>query len=188
MFFLSSVLLAQMPKFGEVKGLFLSAGVGPKLPVGSFSNTNNPGGGFDLALSYTDNVVIPFFLNVSVGYTHFPGSQDFYAVSDHSAFSSNVITATLGIRYYLPPLMEKVVLVMPVIDCSFLYANINDYHQFKPEFNKPGFNDKYSKYGFQAGAGISMFMFDIMAYYNYLPGHNYFSFDIRGRIPIFVSM
>jgi len=188
LFLFCSLLTAQIPKFGEAKGLFISTGVGPKFPIGEFANTNNPGSGFDIALSYTDNLFIPFFLNASVGYTHFPGSQDLYVNSDYSSFSSNAITASLGARYYFSPLMENIVLVMPVVDFSLLYTNFNDFNQFKSGTGKASFNNKYSKFGIQAGAGISMFMLDIMAYYNYLPGHSFVSFDLRARIPIFVKM
>lgn len=183
-----SLLIAQMPEFGEAKGLFLSVGVGPKFPIGKFAETNNPGSGFDLDLSYTDNLFLPVFLNASVGYTHFPGSQDFYAKSDYSSFSSNAITAALGARYYFAPMMESIVLLMPVIDASLLYTNFNDYHQFKSGTGKSSFNNKYSKFGFQAGVGISMFMLDVMAHYNYLQGHNSVSFDLRVRLPIFIKM
>lgn len=182
------MIFAQMPQFGEAKGMFLSAGVGPKIPVGNFSSTNNPGAGFDLSLSYTDNLFFPLFVNLSAGYAHFPGSQDFYSISDYSSFSSNVITASLGVRYYFAPIMNNIVLLMPVADISLLYGSFNDYHQFKLETLKKSFNETYSKFGFQAGAGVSLFMFDIMGYYNCLPGHNYFSFDLRARVPVFVSM
>jgi hypothetical protein len=187
-FLLSGLIVAQLPKFGEAKGLFLSAGVGPKFPIGQFAETNNPGSSFDIALSYTDNLLIPIFLNLSVGYSHFPGSQDLYSRSDYSSFSSNVITATFGARYYFAPLTENIFLVMPVIEGSLLYTNFDDFHQFKSRSGKDSYNNSYSKFGFQAGAGISMFMMDIMGYYNYLPEHNYISFDIRVRIPIFVSL
>lgn len=187
-FLLCTVLTAQIPKLGEAKGLFISAGVGPKFPIGQFAESNNPGSGFDIALSYTDNIVIPIFLNASLGYTHFPGSQDLYSRSDYSSFSSNAITAAFGARYYFAPLMENIVLVMPVIEGSLLFTNFDEYNQFKSGTGKKNYNSNYSKFGFQAGVGISMFMMDIMAYYNYLPGHNYISIDLRARIPIFITM
>ena len=157
------------------------------MPLGSFSNTNNPGSGFEISIDYTDNEYLPVFLRLSAGYTHFPGSQDYYSVSDHSSFSSNMITASLGARYYFPPIMDNIVLLMPVLEASLLYADFNDYHQFK-QMNKQSFNDNYSKIGFQAGAGISMFMFELIGYYNYLERHNFISVDLRARIPVFVSM
>jgi hypothetical protein len=186
--FTFATITAQMPQFGEAKGLFLSAGVGPKIPIGSFSETSNPGGGFDVSLSYTDNLFFPLFLNLSAGYIHFPGSQSFYSVSDYSSFSTNVITASLGARYYFSPIMNNIVLLMPVAEISLLYADFNDYHQFKTDTAKKSYNDNYGKFGFQAGAGVSMFMFEIMGYYNIIQGHNFLSFDLRARIPIFVSM
>jgi len=183
--FISCVVSAQE---GGVKGLFLSTGVGPRAPLGSFADKSNPGGGFDVSLSYTDDTLMPLFINVSVGYVHFPGSQDYYAASDHSSFSSNLITASFGVRCYLSPMMNDIFLLMPVIEGSLVYGRFGDFHQFKPETLKGDVNEKYSKIGFQAGAGISMFLFDLMAHYNYLPEHNYLSLDLRVRIPVFASM
>ncbi|MCX7797836.1 MAG: hypothetical protein N2249_04345 [Melioribacter sp.] len=184
---LHSITLGQIVKFGEARGLFMAVGVGPKFPIGELNNNSNIGVGFDVTLSYTDNIFIPFFLYTTVGYGHFPGRQDLYKKSDYSSFSSNVLLISSGIRYYFPPLLESVVLLMPIVDAGIEYAYFENLHQFKIDKNKQNFLENFGRFGFQAGMGFSMFILDVITYYNYLPSNQHISFVIKANIPIFVK-
>lgn len=183
----ASLSFGQTLKFGEAKGLFMAVGVGPKFPVGNFSEKSNIGAGFDVTFSYTDNSLIPFFLYASAGYQHYPGKQALYKKSDYSSFSSNVIILSGGTRYYFPPLIESVMLLMPVVDIGLEFAYIENFHQFKIEKNRPNSVEEIGKIGIQAGVGFSMFILDVMTYYNYLKNNEYISFVLKANIPIFVS-
>lgn len=185
---LVSVSSAQSLKFGEAKGLFMAVGVGPKFPIGNFGDRCNIGVGFDVTLSYTDNLFLPVFLYTSLGYQHYPGRQDLYKTSDYSSFSSNVLTLAAGVRYYFPPLLENVVLLMPIADAGLEFGYFENFHQFKLDTNKPSYVEQKGKFGFQIGGGFSMFILDVITYYNYLPNNAYISFVIKANIPIFVKI
>lgn len=185
---LTTITAAQTFKFGEAKGLFMAVGVGPKFPIGNFSSKNNIGVGFDVTFSYTDNLIIPVFLYATVGYGHFPGRQDLYKKSDYSSYSSNIIVIASGIRYYFPPLLENVALLMPIIDGGIEYAYFEHSHQFKLDRNKQNYIEDVGKFGFQVGGGFSMFILDVVTYYNYLPNNQYISFVLKANIPIFVKI
>jgi hypothetical protein len=187
-----AVLLINMPlfaqlKFGEAKGLFMAIGVGPRIPIGSMAENQNIGVGSEVTFSYTDNQFIPFFLYSSIGFQHFPGRQDFYKASDYSSFSSNVLTISPGIRYYFKPILESVVLLMPIVDAGASWALFEKLHQFKIDSGKNNYVEEASKFGFHIGAGFSMFILDVITYYNYFPANQYFSFNLKANIPIFVK-
>ena len=44
----NSFIIAQGFQLGEARGLFISVGVGPKIPIGDFSSTNSLGVGLIL--------------------------------------------------------------------------------------------------------------------------------------------
>ena len=184
---LSSISFAQF-KFGEAKGLFMAVGVGPKFPIGDFGDRSNIGVGFDVTLSYTDNLFLPVFLYASLGFQHYPGRQDLYKTSDYSSFSTNLLTLSTGVRYYFPPLLENVVLLMPIADAGLQFGYFENFHQFKLDTGKPSYVEQKGKFGFQVGAGFSMFILDVVTYYNYLPNNEYISFVIKANIPIFVKI
>ena len=186
--FLSSISFGQIVKFGDAKGLFMAVGVGPKFPISKFSDKNNIGVGFDVTLSYSDNLLMPFFIYNTIGYQHYPGRQDLYKKSDYSSFSSNVLVVQPGVRYYFPPILENIVLLMPIVDAGLEFAYFENFHQFKIDRARPGYVEQYGKFGFHAGAGFSMFILDVVTYYNYLPNHQYISFVVKANIPIFVTM
>jgi len=184
---LPSLLFAQEFKYGAAKGLFMGVGVGPRFPIGIFSESQNIGVGFDVTFSYADNELLPFFLYATVGYQHYPGSQDFYKRTDYSSFSSNVLTLSPGIRYYFPPLIESVMLLMPIVDAGLHVAYFERSHQFKLDRGKQNYVEEVAKFGFHVGAGFSMFILDVITYYNYLNNNEYISFNLRATIPIFVT-
>lgn len=184
----ASVTLAQIIKLGEAKGLFMSVGVGPRFPIGAFADNQNIGVGFDVTFSYTDNEFLPVFLYTTIGYQHFPGRLEHYKRSDYSSFSSNALIVASGVRYYFPQIMENIVLLMPILDVGLEVAFFEKLHQYKIGSGKQNFTEDISKLGFHVGAGFSMFILDVVTYYNYLPNNQYISFDLKVNIPIFVKI
>ena len=183
----SSASMAQVIKVGDARGLFMSVGVGPKIPIGDFSTNQTVGSGFDVTFSYTGNRIVPLFLYTKVGYQHYPGKQSFYQTSDYSSFSTNMIFVNGGVRYFYNPLFERVILFMPIIEAGLSFGYFEKRHEFKIDRNRSGFTEDLIKLGFHVGGGISMFLLDVMGYYNYFEGNQYLSVDLRVRIPIFVN-
>lgn len=184
----SSVASAQFPKFGEGKGLFMAIGVGPSFPISDFSAKQSIGVGFNVTLSYTDNEYLPVFLYGSIGYMNFPGRQNLYKTSNYSSLSSNVLVFEPGIRYYFPPLIENIVLLMPIVEAGVSFSIIENLHQYKIDSGKPNYVEDLTKFGFHVGAGFSMFMLDVITSYHYLKSYQYLSFNLRVNIPIFVKI
>ncbi len=126
----------------KARGLFLVFGVGPRLPVSSFSNQSSFGYGFDAELDYTDNEFLPFFLFTKIGFQQFPGSQTFYQSSDYSNYSINSFPVELGVKYFFTPLLENVVLFMPVVEFSAAYNFTQVLHQFENRCREKQFRRK----------------------------------------------
>ena len=95
---------------------------------------------------------------------------------------------SLGIRYFFPPLVENVVLFMPIVEASFDYIYFQKLNQFKPASGKSNYLENISKLGFTAGAGLSMFMLEIVASYHYVQTNQYISVDLRVRLPLYISL
>lgn len=188
LFLICSTFYSQDFKFGQAKGLFMSIGVGPRVPIGVMSKFQNIGSGFSVAFSYTDNEFLPVFIYSKLGFSHFPGKQSLYADTDYSSFSSNVFIGDFGLRYYLPPLVEQIVILMPIIEAGASVSFFEKYHQFKIGRGKNSFTEDVFKGGFHVGVGVSMFLLEAVANYNFFSANQYLSFDLRLRIPIFTAI
>ncbi|MEW6193824.1 MAG: hypothetical protein AB1521_01540 [Bacteroidota bacterium] len=184
---LNSLAFAQI-KFGEAKGLFMAVGVGPRFPIGDFSDNQNIGVGTNVTFSYTDNEFLPVFLYANIGYEHYPGRQDFYKHSDYASFSSNLIVIAAGARYFFPPVIDEGIILMPILDAGIEFAYFEKFHQFKIDRGRQNYVEEVGKLGFQIGGGFSMFILDVVTYYHYLQNNHYISFDLRVNIPIFVKI
>ncbi|RMD50474.1 MAG: hypothetical protein D6830_02610 [Ignavibacteria bacterium] len=186
--FLPLIANAQLIKLGEARGLFFSIGVGPRLPLGDFSINQNLGMGVNAGLSYTDNNFLPVFFFGKIGYQHYPGSQKFYKKSDYASFSSNVFLAEGGIRFYLKPLIENVAILMPFVEGGLSIAVFEKWHDFKDGTGKADFTETTAKTGFNLGAGLSVFLLEVVGQYHYLYKNQFLSLDLKIRIPIFFKI
>lgn len=186
-FFSVSIFASELPASKAV-GVFLTAGVGPRLPIGSFATSTDLGYGFNLDVSYTDSDYLPFFAFARIGYEQYPGSQSFYQETDYSNFSTQAVPLSVGIRYYLSPIAQDIILLIPVVEASISYTYVNELHEFKVDSGRNNFRDEFFKFGFSAGAGVSMFLLEIMANYNYLESNQYISLNLNVRLPLLVTL
>lgn len=171
----------------KARGVFLAIGVGPRLPVSAFSNQSDLGYGFNIEISYTDNEYLPFFIFAKAGFEQYPGSPDFYQTSDYNNFSTTSFPVALGTRYYFPPILENVVLLIPIVEVSANYTFLSRLHQFKPTSAKNNYTEELSKFGISVGGGFSMFLMELVLNYNYFETIQYVGLDIKVRLPLFIN-
>lgn len=165
----------------------MSFAIGPRIPINEFSVAHSLGYGLDLEISYTDNEYVPLFFFGKVGYEHYPGASEYYRRTKYSSISTNAIPINAGARLYLPPLIQDIVIVIPIIEFAGSYMYYERTHEFKLDSGIKSYIEDKSKFGFQAGAGISMFIIELTGYYNYYPQNEYLSADIKVRIPIYIK-
>jgi len=183
-----SAAFAQKAPIDKARGVFISFGVGPRLPVNYFANSTDVGYGFNVEIDYTDNEFLPIFLYGKIGFDQYSGAQSYYETTEYSNFSTNALPVNLGVRYYFPPLVENVVLFMPVVEASADYTYFQKLHQFKSSSGKSNYLENTSKIGFSAGAGLSMFLLEIMVSYNYMQTNQYMAVDLKVRLPLYISL
>jgi len=185
--FSSTLIFAGNPPADKARGIFFAIGVGPRLPVNAFSNQSDLGYGFNLEISYTDNEYLPVFIYAKAGFEQYPGSPDFYQTSDYNNFSTTVFPVILGGRYYFSPIVENVVLLIPIVEASATYSFFSRLHQFKPTSGRSNYTEEVSKLGFNIGIGISMFLAELILNYNYYQSIQFVGVDIKVRLPLFIS-
>jgi hypothetical protein len=183
-----SVLVAEKPPASKAVGVFLAVGVGARLPVSDFSNTTDLGYGLNVEASYTDSDYLPIFIFARIGYEQFPGSQDFYQQTDYSNYSTTIVPVSLGVRYYFSPMVESIILLMPIVEGCVSYSYFHVLNEFKADAGRTNFKEDLWKFGGNIGVGISMFMLEIMANYNYYESNQYFSFNLNVRLPLLINL
>jgi hypothetical protein len=192
-FFLPILLILQNNAFAEIPpsnratGFFVAFGVGPRMPLGEFANTTDVGYGLNVEFSYTDNEFIPVFLYANIGYEQYPGSQNYFQETEYSNYHTNSLPINIGARYYFSPLLENIVLLMPIVQASASYTYYQTLNEFDQNANRNNFLQDNHKFGFSAGAGVSMFMMELIASYNYMPKNQFISVDLKVRIPLYIN-
>ena len=185
--FLSSFSIAEKPPSNRATGFFVAFGVGPRMPLGDFSNTTDIGYGLNVEFSYTDNEFLPVFLYANVGYEQYPGSQKYFQETEYSNYHTNALPVNIGARYYFSPLLENIVLFMPIVQVSASYTYYQRLIEFDQNVGRNNLLEDDSKFGFSAGAGVSMFLMELMAAYNFMPSNQFISVDLKVRIPLYIN-
>jgi hypothetical protein len=186
-FFLIILSAGQLFPQDKAIGIFVAAGVGPRLPIADFAGRTDLGYGFNLELSYTDNIFLPFFLFGRAGYEQYPGSQTFYQATEYANYSSTIIPLHAGARYYFAPLVENIVLFMPIVEIGISFAYLNILHEFKPGSGRTNYTEENTNLGFNVSAGVSMFLLEILATYNYFESNQYIGVDLKARLPLYIN-
>ena len=184
----NSFIIAQGFQLGEARGLFISVGVGPKIPIGDFSSTNSLGVGFDFTFSYTDNKFSPLFFDLKLGYQIFPGDTKIYKTTDYASLTTSEFLIMPAIRYYFPPFITDEILIMPVFLVGPSMGVIFNTNVFKYSSGETNYDETLTRFGFQIGGGISMFFLEGILSYNFLPDYQVISLDLRVQIPVFVKI
>lgn len=166
----------------------MALGVGPRLPLSGFANTNAMGYGFLFEFDYTDNEYIPMFLYGKVGVVHFPGTSTYYKSSDYANYTVTMVPISFGGRYYFEPVLDNVFLFMPHVEAGIDFIFYENLNQFKAGSGLPNFTDDGSKIGFNIGAGFSMFLMEITGNFHLNKGTSYGSLDFKVRLPLFASI
>ena len=180
-------LFAIDPPAEKAQGIFLAFGVGPRLPIGYLSNSTDMGYGFNVEVSYTDNEVLPFFVFAKVGLEQYPGSQSFYQETQYSNYSTTSFPVHLGMRYYFSPLIEQVVLIIPIVEVSASFTYFDKLNEFKSGSGRSNYKEENAKFGATIGAGLSMFLMEVVASYNYIQQNQFVAVDLKVRIPLFIN-
>ena len=185
--FLQSLSFAEKPPSSKATGFFVAFGVGPRMPVGDFASTTDIGYGLNVEFSYTNNEFLPVFLYANVGFEQYPGSQNYFQETDYSNYHTNALPLNIGARYYFSPLLENIVLLMPIVQVSATYTYYQRLIEFDQNVGRNNFLEDESKFGFSAGVGVSMFMMELLAAYNYMPANQFISVDLKVRIPLYIN-
>ena len=178
---------AEKPPSSRATGFFVAFGVGPRMPVGDFASTTDIGYGLNVEFSYTDNEFLPVFLYANVGFEQYPGSQNYFQETDYSNYHTNSLPVNIGARYYFSPFLENIVLLMPIVQISASYTYYQRLIEFDQNVVRNNLLEDESKFGVSAGAGVSMFMMELIAAYNYMPSNQFISVDLKVRIPLYIN-
>jgi len=183
-----SISFAQFTDPDNAQGIFLTVGVGPRFPIGELGSQQTIGAGFDAMLSFTDNDLAPLFFYLNIGYQNHPGDYDYYKITDHSSLTTNIVSFHTGARYFFAPLIDDIILLMPILEGGLTYAYVEKYHQYKINSGKNDKLENLSQLGFHTGVGLSFFLMDVTAIYNYLQNNQFFSFNLRLTIPLAITL
>lgn len=185
LFITSFFLLLFIPRNSysqEIWGLFVSPQIGVRYPSGESYDKYKVGFSLGGSLQYATSA-FPFFLKTEFLYAYFPQNK----VVDNAYHQKSIYGLSLGAEYLFYPVFASEAIFVPFISFDIRY---NFIERIKTEYSSQlrtssSFDQKF---GFSIGAGVSVFLVDVIAKYYYLTYEPYVGFDFRLRLPVYISL
>ena len=77
---------------------------------------------------------------------------------------------------------------MPMLECSINYSFYSILKELKNGTAINNITQHEHKFGFSAGIGLSAFMMELLASYNYYNSNQFVSIDFKIRLPLYINI
>ncbi|MBU2447361.1 MAG: hypothetical protein KJ666_17560 [Bacteroidetes bacterium] len=163
-------------------GLFIAPQLGVRFPSGDSFEKHKAGFNIGGSVQYATSA-FPFFLKTEFLYSHFPQNK----LVENAYHQKSIYGISVGAEYLFFPIFASEAILVPFISFDIRY---NFIERTRTEYlAKLQTSTLYErKFGFSFGAGVSIFLVDIVAKYYYLTYEPYVGFDFRLRLPVYISL
>jgi hypothetical protein len=177
-----SIFIYQNSYSQDAWGLFVAPQLGVRFPSGGSFEKHKTGFNIGGSLQYASST-FPFFLKMELLYTHFPQNK----LIDNAYHQKSIYGISLGLEYLFFPIFVSEAILIPFICFDLRYDYIERTRtEYITKLQTAILSEQ--KFGFSFGAGVSVFLVDIVAKYYYLTYEPYVGIDFRLRLPVYISL
>jgi len=165
----------------NIGGIFLSAGTGIDIPMGTFRDNSDVTFGILGRLEYTSTSLFPFIIGGEVDYFSYNGDDEFKNLNLLNTFKTRILSVGLNVEIALSKFLRSS-FTTPFLTFDIKTNLINrEYDEGKVLENMPLSENKIS---IGAGAGFTVFIFDFYFKYNYIKDLSNIGVYTKFKIPI----
>jgi hypothetical protein len=164
-----------------ISALFLSIGGGIAVPLDTFKTYSNVTFGILGRLEFASTSIFPFVIGAQVDYFSYKGQDEYKTINLLSNLKTKILGIGLNIEYSLAKIIKSS-FTMPFLSVDVKTNMIKrEYDDNRTIENLPR---EESKISIGAGAGMTIFIFDFVAKYNYMKDNSYVGVYTKIKIPV----
>ena len=165
----------------SISALFIGVGGGLCIPMSPFKNYSNVTFGILGRLEFASTAIFPFVIGAQADYFSYNAPDEFKTVNVLTNYKTKILAFGLNIDYSLSKLIRSP-FTMP-----FLTIDVKS-NLVKREYDEDrSFADlprEESKISVGAGLGMTLFIFDFIAKYNYMKDNSFIGVYTKTKIPV----
>lgn len=176
-------LLTLKPKkdYSSPGGIFITPSLGMEIPMSGISGNSNMALSLGAKLEYSSIKIYPFVLGVTFQVNNHNGSEEFKTINLLNTYTTKITSFGVSVDFLLAKFL-KTKFTVPFFILEGKYFQIQ--REISPEKELEGILKDESGIGVTAGAGFTLYIFDIIGTYSYFEKNSTIGFKTRIRVPI----
>jgi len=176
-------LLLSKPKkdYSSPGGIFITPSLGMEIPMAGISGNSNMALSLGAKLEYSSIKIYPFILGVTFQVNNHNGSEEYKTINLLNTFTTKITSFGISVDFLLAKFL-KTKFTVPFFILEGKYFQIQ--REISPEKELAGVIKDESGIGVTAGAGFTLYIFDIIGTYSYFEKNSTIGFKTRIRVPI----
>lgn len=176
-------LITSKPKkdYSSPGGLFITPSLGMEIPMSGISGNSNMALSLGAKLEYSSIKIYPFVLGVTFQVNNHNASEEFKTINLLNTYTTKITSFGISVDFLLAKYL-KTKFTVPYFILEGKYFQIQ--REISPEKELAGILKDESGIGVTAGAGFTLYIFDIIGTYSYFEKNSTIGFKTRIRVPI----
>lgn len=162
-------------------GIFLTPSLGLEIPLTGISGNSNLALLLGAKLEYSSLKIYPFVIGLSFQVNNHNGIEEYKTINLLNTFKTKITSVGLSIDFLLAKYL-KTKFTVPFFVLEGKYFKIQ--REISPDKELPGVLKEESGFGVTAGAGFTLYIFDLIGTYSYFEKNSLIGFKTRIRVPI----
>jgi len=162
-------------------GIFITPSLGMEVPIIGISSNSNLALSLGAKLEYSSLNIYPFVIGLSFQVNNHNGTEEYKTINLLNTFKTKITSIGLSVDFLLAKYL-KTKFTVPFIVLEGKYFKIQ--REISPEKELPGVLKEESGFGVTAGAGFTVYIFDLVGTYSYFEKNSTIGFKTRIRVPI----
>lgn len=164
-----------------INAIFLGLGGGLSIPLGKFKDYSKATFGILGRVEFASTSIFPFVIGAQVDYFSFDAPDDFKSVNSLTTYKTKVLAFGLNIDYSLSKLIRSS-FTMPYLT-AIVKGNFAE-REYDEGRSLAGLTRKQTLLSVGAGLGMTLFIFDFFAVYNYIKDNSFIGVYTKTKFPI----
>lgn len=165
----------------SISAIFISFGGGLSVPLDTFGTTAIVTFGILGRLEFASTAIFPFVIGAQVDYFSYNSSDEFRTINLLTGYSTKILGIGLNIEYSIAKLLRSP-FTMPFLTVDVKNNIIK--REFALENETLPIPREETKISVGAGFGMTIFIFDFFAKYNYMKNNSFIGVYTKTKIPV----
>lgn len=162
-------------------GIFISPMLGIVFPIKTFKDNSKSALTYGIKLEFASLKLYPFIFGISYDHSSYSGSEELKSQYYLNTMTTKIDAFSFNVDFIVNKYLNSN-FTTPFITLDLKYLLVE--RTIDPDINIPGINKSDNIFTFSAGMGMTLYIFDIIGFYQFAKDYTSFGFKTRFHFPL----